>query len=216
MKKRRRKPRKRKVQRSLWRRLSRPRWLLLFACALALSPLVLLNVAVAFFGQSVVSPLSLRHMESKRHALGRYLDHRANCLFKGHNEEFSAIIARVAQKNRIDEHLLAALVEVESGSRAHRISRAGAMGPAQLIPSTARMLGVRDPFDPEQGIDGGARYLRTLLKRFDGEERLALAGYNAGPGNVRDGQIPRYGETEIYVERVLASARQRRARAASR
>lgn len=213
MRKRRRKQRKRKVQRSLWRRLSRPRWLLAFAVALAVAPIVSLNLAVAFFGQSVVSPLSLRHLEAKRQALSLYAEHRAGCLFDGHDSDLSAVIGRVARKNKVDEHLLAALVEVESGTRPHRISRAGAMGPAQLIPSTARMLGVKDPFDPEQGIDGGARYLRTLLTRFKGDERLALAGYNAGPGNVRNGRIPRYGETEIYVERVLASVRQRRAQA---
>ena len=78
------------------------------------------------------------------------------------------------------------------------------MGPAQLVPSTARMLGVDDPFDPEEGIDGGARYLHDLLKQFGGNTTLAVAAYNSGPGAVVGGRVPRNGETEFYVDRVIA------------
>lgn len=170
---------------------------------------------MGFFGQTVVFPLSPRHLKAKAQALGFYGRHRVVCLFTGH-EELPPIIDRVARRHRLDPHLLAALVEVESGTRPHRISPAGAMGPAQLIPSTARMLGVADPFDPEAGIDGGARYLRSLLTRFQGNETLALAGYNAGPGAVKGGRVPRNGETERYVERVLSSAQRRRASAGTR
>lgn len=192
-----------------------PRRLLAATALACLAPLVALNLAVSFFGQTVVFPLSPRHLKAKAQALATYGRHRAVCVFTGH-EELSPIISRVARRHRLDPHLLAALVEVESGTRPHRISPAGAMGPAQLIPSTARMLGVTDPFDPETGIDGGARYLRSMLTRFKNNEALALAGYNAGPGAVRGGRVPRNGETEHYVDRVLSSAHRRRATAGTR
>jgi soluble lytic murein transglycosylase-like protein len=94
-----------------------------------------------------------------------------------------------------------AIVTVESGNHAHRISFAGAMGPAQLMPGTAALLGVSDPFDPSQAIDGGARYLAQQLRRT-GRVDLAVAAYNAGPGAV-NGSVPRNGETELYVAKVM-------------
>ena len=108
-----------------------------------------------------------------------------------------------AKRYRVDPDLFEALVEVESGSIAHRISVAGACGPAQLMPRTAADLGVTDPFDPKSSLDGGARYLKEQLVRFHGRRELALAAYNAGAGNVH-GAVPINGETERYVPRVLA------------
>lgn len=196
--------RTRRLRRALVKRLPRswPRRIALVAVVLAASFLFAVNSAVAFFGRTVVFPLSPFHLEAKLSALQTYAKHRPGCLFKGH-DDLPQIIERTAARRRVDRLLLAAMIEAESGTLAHRISHTGAMGPAQLMPSTARMLGVVDPFDPEQGIDGGARYLRWLLARYDGNPRLAVAAYNAGPGAVRT-EVPRNGETEHYVARVLA------------
>jgi soluble lytic murein transglycosylase-like protein len=164
-------------------------------------PLLALNGAVAFFGRSTVFPLSPFFLSEKWAALGAYARHRPACLFGPGHDDLLEIAEGAERRHRLPRGLMRAIVEVESGSRAHRISAAGAMGPAQLMPGTARMLGVKDPFDPYSSIDGGARYLRGLMDRL-GDVRLAVAAYNAGPGNVSD-RIPQNGETEHYVARVM-------------
>ncbi len=124
---------------------------------------------------------------------------------------FGAEIEAAAAKNGVDPALLRALVRQESGFDPAARSSAGAVGLTQLMPGTAASLGV-DPTDPAQALDGGARYLRQQLDRFGGDERLALAAYNAGPGAVaRAGGIPPYAETQQYVERVLGYANSERA-----
>jgi soluble lytic murein transglycosylase-like protein len=177
-----------------------PGWMWLGLCVL--TPLVALNVAVAFFGGTHVSPLSLSFLEQKAQALGAYARHRPACLLNGH-EPLEPLIAEAERRHRLPSGLLQALVQVESEARVHRISPAGAMGPGQLMPGTARMLGVEDPFSPESAIDASGRYLADQLARF-GDVRLALAAYNAGPG-VIDGQVPRNGETEFYVVKVMSA-----------
>jgi soluble lytic murein transglycosylase-like protein len=114
---------------------------------------------------------------------------------------FGALADAADAKNGLPRGLMRAVVTVESGNHAHRISFAGAMGPAQLMPGTAALLGVSDPFDPSQAIDGGARYLAQHLRRT-GRVDLAVAAYNAGPGAV-NGSVPRNGETELYVAKVM-------------
>jgi soluble lytic murein transglycosylase-like protein len=122
-----------------------------------------------------------------------------------------AEIDAAAAKNGIDPALLRALVRQESGFDPAARSGAGATGLTQLMPGTAASLGV-DPTDPAQALDGGARYLRQQLDRFGGDERLALAAYNAGPGAVaRHGGVPPYAETQRYVEKVLGFAAAERA-----
>jgi soluble lytic murein transglycosylase-like protein len=180
---------------------------MLLVLVVAASPVVLLNLAVAFFGATLVNPISVNGLPLKAAALGRYFDHRTKCLGRGAHREIDGAIRDSAAKHRLDPKLLGALVEVESGRRAHRISGAGAMGPAQLMATTASDLGVSDPFEPREAIDGGARYLRQQLVRFRGDVTLALAAYNAGPGAVVGGRVPRNGETERYVEKVLAAWR---------
>ena len=147
--------------------------------------------------------LDPRHLGAKAHALVLYARHRPLCLLLSHATPAERVAA-AARKSGVDPDLLEAMLRVESGGEAHRISPTGACGPAQLMPGTARLLGVRDPFDPEQAVDGGARYLREQLDRYKGNRALALAAYNAGPGAVK-GTIPINGETEVYVPRVLAA-----------
>lgn len=165
-----------------------------------LTPLVALNGAVAFFGSSLVSPVSPFFLKEKWHALGAYALHRPGCLLKGH-PALDEAAARAEARYGLPPGLMRALVQVESGSEPHRISYAGAMGPAQLMPGTAAMLGVSDPFDSAEAVDAGARYLAQLLQR-KGDVRLAVASYNAGPGAV-SGAVPQNGETEVYVARVM-------------
>ncbi|WP_334110851.1 lytic transglycosylase domain-containing protein [Thermodesulfitimonas autotrophica] len=118
----------------------------------------------------------------------------------GLEELFAAAAARFG----VRAELLRAVARVESGFNPRAVSRAGAQGIMQLMPDTTRALGVRDPFNPAENIFAGAAYLRSLLDRFGGDEALALAAYNAGPGAVaRYGGIPPYAETRAYVAKVL-------------
>lgn len=192
-----------------WKRFRRlPVWQQLLAIGVV--PLVGINLAVAFFGETRVNPLSPYFLRSKVQALGLYAAHRPVCWVTGH-PELEPMIASAERRHGIPRHLLGALIEVESATRVHRISPAGAMGPGQLIPSSAVLMGVKDPFDSAQAVEGSARYLKAQLRRFR-TVQLAVAAYNAGPGAVR-GKVPRNGETELYVARVMAEyGRRKRAR----
>jgi soluble lytic murein transglycosylase-like protein len=126
---------------------------------------------------------------------------------------FERLIERSAAEARVDPSLVAAVAESESGFDAGATSRTGATGVMQLMPETAKALGIADPYDPAANIRGGATYLRELLDRFGGNIRLAVAAYNAGPGAVeRFGGVPPYAETQAYVVRVLEAFRARIAR----
>jgi soluble lytic murein transglycosylase-like protein len=118
-------------------------------------------------------------------------------------------VRKAAEKYNLPPELISAVIRAESNFNAQAVSSAGAQGLMQLMPETARELGVENPFDIEQNIDGGARYLRNMLDRFGGSLRKALAAYNAGPGTVSkyDGRVP-YPETRQYVQRVLRFSRQ--------
>lgn len=125
---------------------------------------------------------------------------------------YSKLIQKVSTKYQIDPYLLAALVQQESNFNASAMSVDSAMGLTQMIPSTAAMLGVSNPNDPHQSIDGGARYLKMMLKRFNGDPQLALAAYNAGPGNVlKYNGIPPFAETRDYVKRIMTRYKEKAA-----
>lgn len=120
-----------------------------------------------------------------------------------HNGHFSSIIKQAAEKYSLPEGLITSVIKQESNFNNSAISGAGASGLMQLMPGTAKLLGVNDSFDPQQNIMGGAKYLRQMLDQF-GNVELALAAYNAGPGNVKKyGGIPPFKETQQYVSKVL-------------
>jgi soluble lytic murein transglycosylase-like protein len=122
---------------------------------------------------------------------------------------FQKEIVAAATKYGVDPALLAGLVKQESNFNPNAQSGVGARGLTQLMDATARGLGVTDSFDPAQSLDAGAKFLGGLLKQFHGDERLALAAYNAGPGAVQKfGGIPPYEETQRYVPKVLGYAAQ--------
>ena len=134
--------------------------------------------------------------------------------WKSNAGEYADLIERVAAEVGLEPALLAAVGHVESRFDAYAVSHAGACGILQLMPETAQRFDVRNVFDPEQNVAGGARYLRWLIDRFDGDLERALAGYNAGEGAVdRYGGIPPYRETRRYVKDVLAQFRLGRTRA---
>lgn len=125
---------------------------------------------------------------------------------KGHEKgELHSIVSEKAGKYNIDPSLVHAVIKAESNGNPYAVSRKGAMGLMQLMPSTARDLSVNNPFDPEDNIDGGVRYLRYLLDKFNGDLTLALAAYNAGPKTVeKTGDVQRIPETKQYVKKVLS------------
>jgi soluble lytic murein transglycosylase-like protein len=121
--------------------------------------------------------------------------------------DYEALIEQAAARNGVDPAVLHGLIEQESGFDPNATSGAGAAGLTQLMPGTASSLGVANPLNPAESIEGGARYLGELTSEFGGNTQDALAAYNAGPGAVEQyGGIPPYAETESYVTKVLGNA----------
>jgi soluble lytic murein transglycosylase-like protein len=112
-------------------------------------------------------------------------------------------IEQAAARHNVDPNLVRAVVKVESNFNPNAVSRKGAMGLMQLMPSTARQLNVKNPFDPEQNVEAGVRHLKKLLESYGGDIKLTLAAYNAGAGAVaRSSGVPHYAETQSYVRRI--------------
>ena len=120
------------------------------------------------------------------------------------SRSYDDLIETHASRNGVRSDLVRAVIQVESAFNARAVSNKGAMGLMQLMPATARQFGVRNAFDPAENVRGGVAYLRQLLDKYSGNERLALAAYNAGPGNVdKFGQtVPPFQETRDYVTRI--------------
>jgi soluble lytic murein transglycosylase-like protein len=125
----------------------------------------------------------------------------------GGSSEYDPLIEQAAARYGIDPAVLHGLIQQESGFDPEAQSSAGAAGLTQLMPGTASSLGVANPLDPAESIEGGARYLSQMMSRFGGNTEDALAAYNAGPGAVQEyGGVPPYAETQSYVQKVLGYA----------
>lgn len=170
------------------------------ALGLGFAVVLAINGGYRWAGGSV-SLVSLSHLRERARALGAYAVHRVRCHCPA---DVTGSLRSAAARHRVPFRLVLSVAKTESSLIHTRMSSTGAMGLMQLMPETARELGVDDPFDVEQNLDGGVRYLKRLLKIYRGNTRRALAAYNAGPARIpQRGPLTMPDETRSYVARVL-------------
>jgi hypothetical protein len=120
--------------------------------------------------------------------------------------DLDLIIFRAGEKAGVDPRFIHAVIKQESRYNPKAVSQVGAEGLMQMMPATAKRFGLKDPFDPKTNVEAGTKYLKWLLKRFDGDVSLALAGYNAGEGSVDKYKgVPPFSETQNYVKKIVAT-----------
>jgi soluble lytic murein transglycosylase-like protein len=170
------------------------------------SPLVYWSVTEHRFKPVPTSGAVMRAARSAASEVNTYLDGRSPSQTFNHTftqQDIDAAIDEAAARHNVDPSLVRSVVKVESNFNPNAVSRKGAMGLMQLMPSTARSLRVANPFDPAQNVDAGVRHLRKLLDSYGGDVRLSLAAYNAGSGAVaRSAGVPHFRETQNYVRRI--------------
>lgn len=183
--------------------------LVLAALALAMSGAVQADIYMAVAADGSITFTDVRRgSEYTRASTGNGPNHKdgqAGALAKAAGLPFAQLVSAAAAEHALPEALLHAVIRAESNYNPAAVSPKGAMGLMQLMPDTARELGVADAHDPESNIRGGAQYLKQLLGMFGNDMELAVAAYNAGPGAVQrnGGSIPPYAETRRYVPRVM-------------
>lgn len=156
---------------------------------------------------TIASRQKTKTVQNRQHAEG--LTSPKEIFRLNEKEKIELSVNKAAVKYNLPSKLIKAVIRAESNFNTQAISTAGAQGLMQLMPATAEELGVKNPFDVDQNVDGGTRYLRQMIDQFGGDIKLALAAYNAGPGTVEryQGNVP-YRETKQYVSRVLRFSRQ--------
>ena len=150
------------------------------------------------FGSLLTKPVTTK-VEAKISAFGE------NSKIEGTKPQLLSMISQISQKHGVDEKLVNAVIKQESGFNTKATSHCGAMGLMQLMPTTAKSLGVKDAYNPVENVEGGVKYLKSMLEKYNGNIILALSAYNAGPNAVDkyDG-VPPYAETQNYVKKILA------------
>ncbi len=153
------------------------------------------------------NPQKEKRIEKPRPALPGRIPEKSPSIKDG---DWRSRITDLSEKYGMDEKLVRAVIRMESGGKTDALSSKGAMGIMQLMPGTAKMLGVEDPYDPVQNLEGGIKYLSQMSDKYDGDLEKTLAAYNAGPGRVDSyGGIPPFAETQHYVKTILALYRKK-------